>query len=528
MQDSRQSHAQLEEITRRLDRARRERDDRKQELAALERRVSQVLTEFDLVAEGPLLERLKIVRREIAAEREALVKRRTWQDRGKKWRQRYANLTRQYKRLRRRRQAFMLRSGVRDEGELRRRAAERTRLNAIAQRRDELSRDIIAAVADRFTEDDLRPHVEGGDVRKVEARGRELLELIQERQDRLKVLYEGRGRLNEQLSILAEDRQLPQKLFELGLVDRQLSDTVNRWQTLALCHGVLERMRALYETERQPETLREASEYLSQMTGGQYRRVWTPLTENLLFVEDASGKSLPVEVLSRGSREQLFLSLRLALCSLYARRGAVLPLVLDDVLVNFDAQRTRSAAAVLRDFAATGRQVLVFTCHEHVVKQFKAFKASVRTLPENAAGHATLLAAPVVEREIEAPAVPEPPVPAPRPVRSRPKSRPARTEAPVAKAAPPESVVETVASQESASRAYAAPRPLFDAGIWRDSDDDRQSDLVVYEHESELDVGSPQVIGIAADEDEAELDSEDDEAYDAARLALADEDVEAA
>jgi hypothetical protein len=107
------------------------------------------------------------------------------------------------------------------------------------------------------------------------------------------------------------------------------------------------------------------------------------LGENVLRVDDAEGHSLPVEVLSRGTREQLFLSLRLALAASYARRGAPLPLVLDDVLVNFDADRAKAAAKVLRDFAAEGHQILVFTCHEHILKLFTSLKVAVSRLPDN-------------------------------------------------------------------------------------------------------------------------------------------------
>ncbi len=131
-------------------------------------------------------------------------------------------------------------------------------------------------------------------------------------------------------------------------------------------------IRTTYEKQRQPETLQEASGYLDRLTQGRYHRVWTPLGEHVLRVDDAEGHSLPVEVLSRGTREQLFLSLRLALASSYARRGAPLPLMLDDVLVNFDAERAKAAAAVLRNFAAAGHQLLIFTCHEHIMKLFKS------------------------------------------------------------------------------------------------------------------------------------------------------------
>jgi hypothetical protein len=145
---------------------------------------------------------------------------------------------------------------------------------------------------------------------------------------------------------------------------------------------ILDHIRSTYESQRQPETLQEASGYLQRLTQGRYQRVWTPLGENTLRVDDAEGRSLPVEILSRGTREQLFLSLRMALAAGYARRGAALPLVLDDVLVNFDADRASAAAAVLRDFAAAGHQLLVFTCHQHISNIFASLGVPVGRLPD--------------------------------------------------------------------------------------------------------------------------------------------------
>ena len=60
-----------------------------------------------------------------------------------------------------------------------------------------------------------------------------------------------------------------------------------------------------------------------------------------------------------------------------------LPLILDDVLVNFDGERAKAAAQVMRDFAAAGHQMLVFTCHEHIAKLFRSLKAPVNELPSN-------------------------------------------------------------------------------------------------------------------------------------------------
>jgi hypothetical protein len=119
------------------------------------------------------------------------------------------------------------------------------------------------------------------------------------------------------------------------------------------------------------------------MTCGRYVRVWTPLSEDMLMVDDAEGHALSIEVLSRGTREQLFLSLRLALAADYGARGQSFPLVLDDLLVNFDTERARATAEVLKDFALENHQVLLFTCHEHIKRLFHELRVPVRRLPDN-------------------------------------------------------------------------------------------------------------------------------------------------
>ena len=181
--------------------------------------------------------------------------------------------------------------------------------------------------------------------------------------------------------MLSSDRRLAVKRFELAQVDEQIAAQISRWQVLALTHHWLVQLKEHYEKHRQPETLREASEYLSRLTSGRYRRVWTRWGENVLLVDDAHAGTLPIEVLSRGTREQLFLSLRLALVGLFARRGVELPMVLDDVLVNFDVERATAAVHVLHEFARRGHQLIIFTCHEHLARLFKTNQADVRRLP---------------------------------------------------------------------------------------------------------------------------------------------------
>ena len=65
--------------------------------------------------------------------------------------------------------------------------------------------------------------------------------------------------------------------------------------------------------------------------------------------------------LSKGTADQLYLAVRLAVCDLVLPGENPAPLVLDDALVNFDGQRLALALNLLRELAQT-RQILLFTC----------------------------------------------------------------------------------------------------------------------------------------------------------------------
>ena len=209
-----------------------------------------------------------------------------------------------------------------------------------------IEHELCTTIGNRASEAQLKPYLEGPAAAHLDSSRDDLRTRLAGIEKEILQRVETRGRLTAQMKSLAGDRELAGRQLDLAVLQQRMDEAIGRWRVLAVAGRVLESIRASYETERQPETLQEASGYFSQMTQGHYRRVWTPVGERTLRVEDVDGHGLAVEILSRGVREQLFLSLRLALAAYYARRGAVLPLILDDVLVNFDLERARAAAQV--------------------------------------------------------------------------------------------------------------------------------------------------------------------------------------
>ena len=80
----------------------------------------------------------------------------------------------------------------------------------------------------------------------------------------------------------------------------------------------------------------------------------------------------PIEstYLSRGSAEQLYLAMRLALSEVVSGQGK-LPILLDDLFVNFDAARLAGALSVLKGVSSR-HQIIMMTCHKHVVDEVMA------------------------------------------------------------------------------------------------------------------------------------------------------------
>ncbi|HTQ39604.1 MAG TPA: AAA family ATPase [Pirellulales bacterium] len=373
----------LQSTQQELGSAQSELDRRRRELATFSARLEQVFLAAEILPHSSSAsDQLRELRRQLADQETCHRDRQSITQRRQKLRRWQQRLVHRVSRLRRRGSQLLFVCQAANMAEFRRRSAEFSQIAALLAQRDAAAQEIASLLGEK-DETAIASFLTNTTAEQLAAQlatSRQRLEEIRRQQQRL---FEQRGQQNEQIRLLSSDRRPAVKRFELGHVEQQLSAAINRLHVLTLTHRWLEVIKEHYEHHRQPETLREASDYLAQLTEGRCRRVWTRWGENALLVDDDQGRTLPVEVLSQGTREQLFLSLRLALVGLYARRGVQLPMVLDDVLVNFDTHRAAAAVQVLHNFARRGHQLLVFTCHEHLARLFKHHRMDVRRLPSN-------------------------------------------------------------------------------------------------------------------------------------------------
>lgn len=177
------------------------------------------------------------------------------------------------------------------------------------------------------------------------------------------------GELRQTLAQAQEAHQLDELRIQLQQLLTRQEESAREYATLLLARRMLRASIATWESKSQPEVYRQASRYLQIMTDGAWEEVRMSQEGTLQVVDAAQTARKPVH-LSLGTRQQLYLALRIALLQQADNVGRAIPVFADDILVNFDARRRRGAACALAELART-RQVVLFTCHEEVVKALR-------------------------------------------------------------------------------------------------------------------------------------------------------------
>ncbi len=206
---------------------------------------------------------------------------------------------------------------------------------------------------------------------------------------RLQEMHEELDKLNKEISQLnkkvgARYRQLRewQQASDTAAQQRQqreamlaeLTEDVPEYLALTIAQTVLKKAVERYRQSNQSTLLDLAGNYFAELTCKSFCRLEVDDSDEgtrLLAVRTASEQHeeefLTVEQLSDGTRDQLFLALRLAGIEQHLARHGPMPVIVDDILINFDDDR---AAATLRCLGQLGKktQILLFTHHRHLVK----------------------------------------------------------------------------------------------------------------------------------------------------------------
>ncbi|MDE1992217.1 MAG: AAA family ATPase [Rhizobiaceae bacterium] len=159
-------------------------------------------------------------------------------------------------------------------------------------------------------------------------------------------------------------------VFEKLAAEQEAKDLARQWVVLKLAAHMLASTMEAYRDQQADPVIARAAEHLSLLTGGRYVRLVEVHDERdtlQLVAERANGERIPLDGLSEGTGDQLYLALRLAFLEDYSTRNEPAPLIVDDIFQTFDDDRV---SAGLKALTGTSRhfQTILFTHEMSVVE----------------------------------------------------------------------------------------------------------------------------------------------------------------
>lgn len=189
-----------------------------------------------------------------------------------------------------------------------------------------------------------------------------LKEKIRELKQKLEYNCSCAGAERREGALLLKDRDCAVEVNVREQLRGKMRSTAEQYLILTGARKLLEKAVERCERKHQPELLQQASRWFRIFSKDAYHMVYKQLSTNTLRVSNPETKAdKGIGELSRGTREVLFLALRLALIASFENSAEPLPVVLDDILVNLDKNRKAAVRLGIKEFAAT-HQVILFEC----------------------------------------------------------------------------------------------------------------------------------------------------------------------
>ena len=148
----------------------------------------------------------------------------------------------------------------------------------------------------------------------------------------------------------------------------EIEEGARRYLRLRAGVVAMEHALKLHRDRSRGTMITEASEAFATMSRGTYSSLATQphKDKEMLIARASAGGSKSADQLSKGTRFQLYLSLRVAGYLEIARSRATVPFVGDDIMESFDDFRAEETLKLFAKMAGVG-QVVYFTHHRHLI-----------------------------------------------------------------------------------------------------------------------------------------------------------------
>ena len=233
--------------------------------------------------------------------------------------------------------------------------------------REELEQNMLAKreEADIFRASLVKEHPDlknREDIERISIEKEKLSEIITEWEEKI-------AGMRARVELLSSETEKQKSLLEeLARSKEEMEEKTQQMKADRIARDIITLVYKDLKEKFAPELEKRAEILLSRITQGKYQKIVVDEDDlDVLVKVPEKRKPVNVDVLSQGTRDQLYLSLRIALSELLSG-DKHLPLVFDEAFYTFDEDRLKEAFGVLSDIAQT-TQVVVFT-HDESYTQY--------------------------------------------------------------------------------------------------------------------------------------------------------------
>ena len=201
----------------------------------------------------------------------------------------------------------------------------------------------------------------------------------EELEPQIKELHEAKGKQQNELERMDGSDAAAALADEAQSVLVRIRSHAEQYVRVKLASRILRNEIERYRQQHQGPLLERASEHFAVLTRGSFaglRADFNEKDEPVLVGVRPNDERVYVEGMSSGTRDQLYLALRLASLEKYMESAEPMPFIVDDILVHFDDARAAATLGVLAELARL-TQVILFTHHARLVEQARALDATV-------------------------------------------------------------------------------------------------------------------------------------------------------
>lgn len=249
-------------------------------------------------------------------------------------------------------------------------AIERARLHKEYRERREQELRRLAEAGNGAEREVLEEECEGADRDRMPAELEQLESEIDAESERLRAMDLDVAKAKDDLDKIAGGDVADAAATARQLALSEMQDEAQRYVKLRAASRLLRWAIDRYRETKQAPLLERAATLFRGVTRDAFTSLCIDLDDHdkpVLLGVRGDGSQVPVEGMSDGSVDQLYLALRLAAIDEHLAAATPLPLVADDLFINFDDARAAAGFRVLADLARR-TQVLFFTHHEHLVR----------------------------------------------------------------------------------------------------------------------------------------------------------------